>query len=190
VLFAPRLFRKCANLLAGVLSTAMHRLAVRNVGPGTRFERGVWVHDPSAVSFGARCYIGRGVVMGTETPGAALSVGDGVEINTGANIDYSGGLEIGDGVLISEEALIYTHDHGLDPRSVPTLYRKQIGAGAWIGARVILMPKCRYIGTRAVVGAGAVVTKDVPDFAIVAGNPARVVGATRSGRAPTQSVSA
>lgn len=51
----------------------------------------------------------------------------------------------------------------------------RIDHDAWIGANVTILPGCRHIGTGAVVGAGSVVTKDVPPFAIVAGNPARVV---------------
>lgn len=50
-----------------------------------------------------------------------------------------------------------------------------IGDGSWVGADVIILPGCRRIGVGAVIGAGAIVTKDVPDFAIVVGNPARVV---------------
>jgi virginiamycin A acetyltransferase len=49
----------------------------------------------------------------------------------------------------------------------------EIGHEAWIGDRAIFTPGCRRVGISAVVGAGAVVTKDVADFAIVAGNPAR-----------------
>ena len=45
----------------------------------------------------------------------------------------------------------------------------------WIGARVIILPGCKRIGTHSIIGAGAVVTKDVPDYAIVGGNPARVI---------------
>jgi virginiamycin A acetyltransferase len=46
---------------------------------------------------------------------------------------------------------------------------------AWIGDSVIITPNCRRIGLGAVVGAGSIVTKDVPDFAVVAGNPARLI---------------
>ena len=45
----------------------------------------------------------------------------------------------------------------------------------WIGARVIVLPKCHRIGAHSIIGAGAVVTKDVPDYAIVGGNPAEVI---------------
>lgn len=45
----------------------------------------------------------------------------------------------------------------------------------WIGARAIVLPGCKRIGAHSIIGAGAVVTKDVPDYAIVAGNPARII---------------
>lgn len=50
-----------------------------------------------------------------------------------------------------------------------------IGHDAWIGDNALILPRCSRVGIGAVVGAGAVVTKDVPDFAIVAGNPARIL---------------
>lgn len=50
----------------------------------------------------------------------------------------------------------------------------EIAHDAWVGANAIITPRCRRIGIGAVVGAGAVVTADVPDFSIVAGNPARL----------------
>lgn len=51
-----------------------------------------------------------------------------------------------------------------------------IESDAWIGANAIILPGCRRIGYGAIVGAGSIVTRDVPDFTIVAGNPARQIG--------------
>jgi carbonic anhydrase/acetyltransferase-like protein (isoleucine patch superfamily) len=51
----------------------------------------------------------------------------------------------------------------------------EIGDDAWIGANSMFTPSCTKVGVGAIVGAGSVVTKDVPDFAIVAGNPAHVL---------------
>jgi acetyltransferase-like isoleucine patch superfamily enzyme len=50
-----------------------------------------------------------------------------------------------------------------------------IGDDAWIGANAVILPGCKRIGVGAVIGAGAVVTKDVPDFTVVAGNPAKPI---------------
>lgn len=51
----------------------------------------------------------------------------------------------------------------------------EIGEDVWIGARAIVLPGCTRIGAHSIIGAGAVVTKDVPDYAIVGGNPAKVI---------------
>lgn len=51
----------------------------------------------------------------------------------------------------------------------------EIEQDVWIGARAIILPGCRRIGAHSIIGAGAVVTKDVPDYAIVGGNPACVI---------------
>lgn len=51
----------------------------------------------------------------------------------------------------------------------------EICGDVWIGARVIVLPGCKRIGAHSIIGAGAVVTHDVPDYAIVGGNPAKVI---------------
>ena len=85
-------------------------------------------------------------------------------------------IHIGDNVSIGPEATILTLGH--DPRS-PIFEDKggpvKIGDRAWIGYRAIILPGVE-IGEGAVVGAGAVVTRDVPPYTIVAGNPAVKIG--------------
>jgi len=51
----------------------------------------------------------------------------------------------------------------------------EIMEDVWIGTRAIILPGCRRIGAHSIIGSGAVVTKDVPEYAIVGGNPARVI---------------
>lgn len=51
----------------------------------------------------------------------------------------------------------------------------EICEDVWIGARVIILPGCKRIGAHSIIGAGAVVTHDVPDYAIVGGNPAKII---------------
>lgn len=110
-----------------------------------------------------------------------LKIGDNVAIEHSCFIDYSGGLIIEDDVWISEGVFIGTHGHVIRSRA---LKKKQdinysplvIAEDAWIGAGAVILDKVSRIGRGAVIGAGAVVTKDVADWSIVAGNPARVIG--------------
>lgn len=85
-------------------------------------------------------------------------------------------IEVGDNVSIGPEATILTLGH--DPRSAhfdDTGGPVKIGDRVWIGYRALILPGVE-IGEGAVVGAGAVVTKDVPPYTIVAGNPAVKIG--------------
>jgi len=98
-----------------------------------------------------------------------------------------GDLTIGDGVIIGPELLALTTNHKFDDPDV-WIGRQgysdsqpiSIGEGSWVGARVTILPGVT-IGRYAVIGAAAVVTKDVPDYAVVAGNPARVIRDWRVG---------
>jgi acetyltransferase-like isoleucine patch superfamily enzyme len=128
------------------------------------------------VEVGRDCFLSKGIGVAAEGGAGSLRLGDRVQINRNVHLDMTGGLTLGDDVLISEGAVLYTHDHGLDPRSVPTFGPKTIGPGAWIGMRAIVLPGCQHVGAAAIIGAGAVVTRDVPAGAIIAGNPARIIG--------------
>jgi acetyltransferase-like isoleucine patch superfamily enzyme len=104
-----------------------------------------------------------------------MPLGENVSIDDSAEIDISADVTIGDDVAISDGVLILTHDH--DPADIHRTHASPlvIRAGAWLGARVIVLAACSRIGSHSVVGAGAVVTHDVPDGETWAGNPARIV---------------
>lgn len=161
---------------SAVITTRLQRASLHGVGVGTQFQAGAHFRPPQAATFGRNCYVWCGVGASTEHPDGYLRVGDGVQLNADVHLDMTGGLTLGCDVLISEGAVLYTHDHGLDPRARPQLVPKVIDAGAWIGMRAVIMPNCRHIGAGAVIGAGAIVTHDVRAGAIMAGNPAREVG--------------
>jgi acetyltransferase-like isoleucine patch superfamily enzyme len=103
-----------------------------------------------------------------------IRIGDRVFVNSGVVMFAAKAITIGNDVAIANEAyLMDTDSHGVEGRPVkeaPIV----IGDGTWIGARAIILPGVT-IGRRCLVAAGAVVSRDVPDDTLVAGNPAREV---------------
>ena len=107
-----------------------------------------------------------------------LTIGDRVYLGPGVHIDLAAPVTIEPEVVLAPGAMVLTHgDVGqrflagfLQRREGPVLLRH----GCWIGARAVILPGVT-VGEAAVVGAGAVVTHDVPDFTVVAGVPARVI---------------
>lgn len=108
-----------------------------------------------------------------------LSIGD----NSGVGIDCEiyGKVSIGSDVMMGPEVIIYTSGHAHERIDIPM--REQgmseikpvtIGNDVWIGRRAMIMPGVN-IGNGVVIGAGAVVTKDVPDYCIVGGVPAKIL---------------
>jgi len=114
------------------------------------------------------------------TAESRIEIADGVQINNDAFIKSEGpGISIGRGALIGSEVTIYDSDfHDLRPGrrrgGAPRMAAVEIGEDVFIGDRVVVL-KGVSIGRHAVIGAGSVVTRSVPEFAIAAGNPARVI---------------
>ena len=107
--------------------------------------------------------------------GCRLSLGKNIIINKGATILSAGKVEIGDNVLIAPDVKIVTVDHDLRDRMDLYHFGKvTVKENAWICIGAIICPGVT-VGRNAVVAAGAVVTKDVPDNAMVGGNPARLI---------------
>lgn len=145
------------------------------------------------VTIGARCRVDRpwGVTIGERSVAeddvyfklvaddAALELGIYVFIGRGAEFDVQGRVSVGDHTLIAPGCFITDHGHGISAAvridEQDTLARPVIiGNDVWLGANVTVVGGVK-IGDGAVVGANAVVTKDVPARAIVAGVPARVL---------------
>lgn len=108
--------------------------------------------------------------------GKNIRVGENVFINSACCFQDQGGIEIGDGSLIGQQVVIATLDHDLNPgcRADMVPHKVVIGKNVWIGAHATVLPGV-VIGDNAVVAAGAVVTKNVPENAVVAGVPARII---------------
>lgn len=105
-----------------------------------------------------------------------ITIGSGVNIGPNVLLDGRKGLTIGRNAVIAYEAIIWTLNHDYNDihfcgKGAPV----EIGDYAWICSRSIVLPGIK-IGEGAVVASGAIVTKDVPPYSIVAGVPAKIVG--------------
>lgn len=107
-----------------------------------------------------------------------MNIGDGVKISLSAKLDKTNprGINVGKNSYIAFDAVLLAHDMArLIHRDVV------IGENCFIGGRSIIMPGVT-IGNEVVVAAGSVVTKDVPDNVIVAGNPAKIIKPVKTGK--------
>lgn len=111
-----------------------------------------------------------------------ISLGDNVNIGPGCDIDGAGNVNIGNGVIFAPEVCIYSRTHNFNSKDLSALPFDNIMLTGevviddyvWIGRRATVLPGVK-IGKGVVIGAGAVVSKDIPDFGIAVGNPAKVV---------------
>lgn len=133
-----------------------------------------WV-SPLNIRLGNNVSIAQGVRFWSEVDHGRLEIEDDVLIARNCVIDFSGDLTLEKGVLISEGSIIYTHDHGKDPRSVPTACPLIIEEGAWIATGVIVLPSVKRIGRGAIVGAGVVLSKDLEDGEVCVSSANRVL---------------
>lgn len=108
--------------------------------------------------------------------GKNITIGNDVFINSGCHFQDQGGITIGDGSLIGHNVVLATINHDLNPENGRKNHYApiHIGAHVWIGSNATILPGVS-VGDWAVVGAGAVVTKDVPPFTVVGGVPARIL---------------
>ena len=118
------------------------------------------------------------IEKGAEFP-SSVELGDYSGIGIRAQIN--GKVIIGKNVMMGPDVCIFVTNHEFARTDIPMDHQGfspekpvTIEDDVWIGARVIILPGV-HIGTGAIIGAGAVVTKDVPDYAIVGGNPAHVI---------------
>lgn len=115
--------------------------------------------------------------------------GNGKDIEVGYEVGFGRNfqcrnvvLKIGDYLMMGEDVLFQGGKHNFENTDIPMGHQGgggktslHIDNDVWIGARVIVLPGCKHIGKGVIIGAGAVVTKNIPDYAIVGGNPAKVL---------------
>ena len=121
--------------------------------------------------------IGEGSYVAPPLSGAAierLKIGRNVFINSNLLAMSRGGITIEDDVQIAGNVSLLSNNHDLYDRQILLCKPILIQKGAWIGAGVSILAGVS-IGKYAVVGAGSVVTKDIPDYCVAVGNPAKVI---------------
>lgn len=135
-------------------------------------------NDKGGIIIGNNCEISQGVIF--KTYGGIIDIKDNVFFGEYVIIYGHGGITIGSNTLIAMQTCIVTSNHTIPSKS--QLIRNHpdiplsvsIGTDVWIGANCSILGGVT-IGNGAVIGAGSVVTKDIPPYAIVVGNPAKIV---------------
>jgi acetyltransferase-like isoleucine patch superfamily enzyme len=110
--------------------------------------------------------------------GGELSIGHGTNVNGSARILVRSGVRIGAWCTLSWDCQILDNDFHtmtVDGKKRPSTAPVTLGDRVWVGTNALIL-KGVTVGEGAVIAAGAVVTKDVPPYAVVAGSPAKVVG--------------
>jgi maltose O-acetyltransferase len=91
-------------------------------------------------------------------------------------------ISIGKYVMMGPHVIIYDSTHNFERTDIAMIFQGMTKKGnlvieddVWIGTRVIILPNVKRIGKGVIIGAGAIVTKDIPDYAVVGGNPAKIL---------------
>ncbi len=156
--------------------------------PPLRVSGERWIEVGAGVTIGADCWL-QVLSVGRVGEDGALRIGDGTSIAGSCTVSVARSVDIGKRVLIAGNVYISDHRHSFDDPVVPIadqgiadIRPVKIGDGAWLGRNVVVCPGVT-IGRHAVVGANSVVKHDVPDYAVAAGAPARVVRMGGHGKA-------
>jgi acetyltransferase-like isoleucine patch superfamily enzyme len=165
--------------------TLVNRNRFASWGQGSRIGRGAKLVGPQFA------HIGRGVTIGEQIwinskddrgDGApTLYIGDGTYIGRFVQINAWRNVSIGNDVLVADRVFISDADHNYSATNIPIRLQGDsfcggviLRDGCWIGIGAVILPGV-IIGRNSVVGANAVVTRDVPDRVVVGGIPAKII---------------
>lgn len=157
----------------------------QSAGKNINIMPGATVINPERISVGNDFFLGEGGIIHVGSVDKSgvyqgeLKMGNKVTFNTRCKVYCFESIEIGNDVMIAGDVFITDQNHGMDARNS---YRYQqfitspvkIESFVWIGEKAIILPGVT-VGEHSIIGGGAVVTKSVPQYSIVVGNPGRVV---------------
>jgi acetyltransferase-like isoleucine patch superfamily enzyme len=151
----------------------------KRVGENVVFEPGVLVFHPENIEFGDNVYVGHNTILKGYYKNS-LTIGDNVWIGQNCFFHSAGGIRIGNNVGIAPHVKVLTSFHKEQGIEIPILFSEiefqpvTIEDDSDIGIGSIILPGVQ-IGKGVQIGAGAVVTKNIPDYAVAFGVPAQVV---------------
>jgi len=157
----------------------------KRFGKNNYFPAGVYIKGFKNIELGDNIIFANESRLFAESPAnkSHIKIGNNVTFNVNCmvNVDIIGEILIGDDCMIGPNTVLRSANHEFSDPGIPIRQQGHrngfivIGQGVWIGANCVILPDV-HIGKGAVIAAGAVVTKDVLDFEIVAGVPAKKIG--------------
>jgi len=157
--------------------------AFASFGSGSVIQLPVRLAGEGRIAVGSRVFIGAGCWLQAlgDGDGPALVIGDGTKIVGGSVFSAASSIRIGSKVLMARNAYIADHQHAFSDttravldQGIERVAPVEIGDGAWLGENVVVGPGVT-IGRGSVIGANSVVLRDVPEYSVAVGTPARVV---------------
>lgn len=186
LIFPRKMAWPCYLIKRGFITTRL-KGGLKHLGKDSLLAPEVKIYNGRNISIGNGSSIMSHCILETTAIGDCaplLSIGDGCSIGEYSHITCANKVTIGNGLLTGRFILITDNSHGsssIEGIDTPPLSRKVISKGeviikdnVWIGDKATILPGVT-IGKGAIIAANAVVTKDVPDYTIVAGTPAQII---------------
>jgi acetyltransferase-like isoleucine patch superfamily enzyme len=179
-----KLFRLVNLVIYYSTSYVYYKFIFNKIGSGSKIGRPLILSGADNISIGTRVIIGKLAWLASDrrfgVSRGIIEIGDGSYIGNNAHIYSTGSIKIGKKVLIADRVYLSDNAHSYEDIShaiidqpVRQLNEVSIGDHSWIGENVCIIGV--KIGRHSIVGANSVVNKDVPDYTIVAGSPAKII---------------
>lgn len=180
----PKMFIMLVNIILSKsldkINSFFWRSNLKHFGKKSIIQYGATIRYPGNIHVGNYVNIGKNTFFTSELDTGVLIIGNNTIFDKKTTIDFSGYLEVGNGVTFSEDVFVQTHSHGMSPRSKPIGKKLVIEDNVWIGAKAIILYNTHRIGANSIIAAGSLVTKEVPPNTIFGGVPASKIGEVKN----------